>query len=289
MTPDSKDLPRQNHPTYLAGFIAQFGILKIEGKEKIPRSSREKKAANRGLFPLEKLPITDHWPLITMFHRIQCVPATPPESNGSAQALLSILSTPPNSNDFKWMRNTTQAKKHNFPTRCLKKGANPERDNCHPKRSERTSRLISLNNATRPRESLLPLIPAILCSFESNANPQPQPNQMDPTESLLSTLSTGVNSNDCNQIRKTAQAKNHNFSIQSHRKGANRPNPHPPLTSPTHRPHHGSPSPDTQAGPAVPSEDSQLPPRIGAGSIPRNYRQVRRVLAVNLTHPGGRP
>jgi hypothetical protein len=123
MTPDSKDLPRQNHPTYLAGFIAQFGILKIEGKEKIPRSSREKKAANRGLFPLEKLPITDHWPLITMFHRIQCVPATPPESNGSAPALLSILSTPPNSNDFKWMRNTTQAKKHNFPKHCLKTGA----------------------------------------------------------------------------------------------------------------------------------------------------------------------
>ena len=123
ITPDSKDLPRQSHPRYLACFIAQLGILKIGVKKEIPRKSREKKAARARTFSFGEDPITvtDH--ANPMFFRIQCVPATPAESNGSAQALLSILSTPPNSNDFKQMQNTTQAKNHNFPKHCLKTGA----------------------------------------------------------------------------------------------------------------------------------------------------------------------
>jgi hypothetical protein len=52
MTPDSKDLPGQTHPKYLAGFIAQFGILKVGDKEEKPRNFKTEKGRLIAAFSL---------------------------------------------------------------------------------------------------------------------------------------------------------------------------------------------------------------------------------------------
>jgi hypothetical protein len=164
---------------------------------------REKGRASAAFF-LWRGPDHGHGSPQSMSFRFQCVPATPAESDRSAPLMLSILSTPVNPNDFKWMQQTTQAKKHNFPTLCLKNGAN---------------RPGSASGA----EIHFPTEEAVLCvscvlrggpSYRWNqikCVPATQAESNGSAPAALSMLSTQVKSNDFKWIQNTTQAKKHNF------------------------------------------------------------------------------
>jgi hypothetical protein len=148
--------------------------------------------------------------------------------------MLSILSTTANSNEIKWMQNKTQAKKHNFPINCPKTGANPNQAECHPdpEQAKRAGRGIACPELVEwtsafdlPKQLRVPWgephRPSQPAPFESNTNPQPQPNQIHPSKTPLSSLSTRVNPNDFKWMQNTTQAKNHNFPIHCPKTSAN--------------------------------------------------------------------